>query len=500
MKFFSKIFIQLLLIISCNVAYAHGGEADEPAEARHPATQIGLPGELMVHTEGMPGATGTMHYMGPVLVGNTATTATRSEVEELMRETQAIDVSRSVTRLFVIIALVLVLVFLFKGHLFSRTKSAEDSLDVEQVSVGDGVPAGNTTEHAHRTFASVTAFLGNIRQLTVVMGGLMLALLIFLLGSGIALSLFYNPQPELTYKSMVDIVEHPAKSFIRNFHYWSSDLLLLVLILHMTRVALTKPSGKPRRYAWWIGTGLLFFIGLEALLGTFLRGDHESTEAYSHFFLGVTGIAANYFPFVNIITDFFSGHTALFRFFIAHAVLMPATLAFVLVLHGLFAPTFRALLHPWKKVSDAALRGESTLRSGFFSSPSVKKVGMLIVLAFVVITVLSFILPAPFYSQPYSGIEVSKPAWWLLWIYALENVWGLAPLVFAPAVLFAVFVGIPFFTKDRIGADLGVYIYLVTFSVLTALALWAAFAPPVAHTEHFMNVQQDEHAGHNMEM
>ena len=85
---------------------------------------------------------------------------------------------------------------------------------------------------------------------------------------------------------------------------------------------------------------------------------------------------------------------------------------------------------------------------------------------------------------------MTKPPWWLLWIVALENQWGLTPIVIAPPVLFLIFAIIPLLTKDKAGADKGVYVYLITIAIVISLSFWAAIAPQVAHTEHFMQQQQ----------
>lgn len=331
-----------------------------------------------------------------------------------------------------------------------------------------------------------------LQQTGTVLGGLLLAILVMLLVSGTILAFFYEPHSAQTYQGMVDIAGNPLLSFVRNFHFWSSDIFLFTLFLHMTRVALTKPSGKPRRYAWWIGLGLLIMVGAEMLLGTFLRGDQEAFEAYSHFFLGTTGIVARYVPFVTWITDFFSAPSALFRFFLVHAVVLPFTIMALIVLHGLFAPTFRALLAPWKKVTDATIRG-SLRPVGFFSAPSVRKIAGLTLVALGIIIFLSVTVPAPLLARPYEGLEVTKPPWWLLWVVAAENVWGLTPIVVLPPLLFLVFAAVPLLTKDRPGADWGVYLYLLTVAALITVSFWAAFAPQVAHTEHFSEQQTAAH-------
>ena len=321
----------------------------------------------------------------------------------------------------------------------------------------------------------------------------MIAFLFYSTMSGIILSFFYDPAPEKAYESMQSIVGIPLLAFTRNFHYWSGDLLLFVLFLHVTRVALTKPVGSARRYAWWFGTGLLFLVGAEMLIGTFLRGDQEAYEAYSHFFVGTNAIVANYFPAITILTDFFSQNSALFRFFILHTVLLPLGIVFLIIAHGLFAPTFRAMLMPWRKVSDSALRGKIVGAKELFTYSSVRKIVILSAFSFIIISILSVAVPAPLYPSPFVGLEVTKPPWWLLWIVALENIWGLTAILLAPPALFLIFAIIPFFTKDRAGADLGVYIYLTALAVVVLLSFWAANAPQVAHTEHYNQAAGSAH-------
>src|SRR3989338_7979436 len=257
-----------------------------------------------------------------------------------------------------------------------------------------------------------------LQQTGTILGGVLIALFVLLILSGIVLGLFYNPSPEGTYQSMVDIMGGWFTAFIRNFHFWAADAFLFTLFLHMTRVALTKPSGKARRYAWWVGLGMLIMVGAEMLLGTFMRGDQEALEAYSHFFIGTTGIVATYMPFVTVVTDFFSENSALFRFFVFHTIVIPFSIASLIVLHGLFAPTFRAMLAPWKKVTSATIRGELLPEPGFFSSPSVRKILGLSTIVLAIVVFLAVVLPAPLLSSPYAGLEVTKQPWWLLWVVA----------------------------------------------------------------------------------
>ncbi len=323
------------------------------------------------------------------------------------------------------------------------------------------------------------------RQASMVLGGLLIILLLFLIFSGILLSLFYNPAPERAYESMFAISNGGFMSLVRNFHYWASDALLFVIFLHMTRVALTKPSGKPRRYAWWLGVGLLILVGTEMLVGTFLRADQESYEAYTHFFLGTNAILAKYFYIVTAFANFFSESSALLRFFIIHIILLPVGIFVLIVLHSLFAPSFRGMLIPFKKITEGTIRGNVMPSKDFWKHPIIRRLFLLTGVTFLIILVLSIVLPAPLYPAPYSNVEVTKPPWWLLWVVALENQWGLAAILFAPPALFGIFALIPFFAKDKPGVDKSILIYVATVVIVIMLSFWAIIAPQKAHTEHY---------------
>lgn len=344
-----------------------------------------------------------------------------------------------------------------------------------------------------------------IRQMGVVIGGVLLLLLIGSFVSGIVLSFFYVPSPDGVYQSMQMIVGVPLLSFIRNFHYWSSDLLVFLLFLHMTRVALTKPTGQSRKYAWWFGVVFLFVIGIEMTIGRFLRADQEAYDAYTHFFLGTSGIVAGYVPFAADIANFFSHETALFRFFILHSVVIPVGIVALALVHYIFAPTFRSMVFPMKK----ALEGSSSAASApapsrwkrLLAFPSMRNLLALSGSVLLVVCTLSILVPAPFFPSPFAGLEVTKPSWWIMWIVALENVWGLMPILLAPPVLMLALLLVPVYTKDRPGPDLGTALYAGSIAVILVLGMWATNAPQVAHTEHFraeagIDAHGDGHTGH----
>ncbi len=80
-----------------NTVFAHGGAADMDAETRHPETQIGLPGSRMGHDE----------------MSATTSGLTRSEVAELIEDTQAIEEKRSAVKIVLLFLAIVGLVYLY---------------------------------------------------------------------------------------------------------------------------------------------------------------------------------------------------------------------------------------------------------------------------------------------------------------------------------------------------------------------------------------------------
>ncbi len=93
------------------------------------------------------------------------------------------------------------------------------------------------------------------------LGGSCLVLLGLIFFSGILLMLAYQATPERAYDSVAGIDRRFLfGGFVRNIHYWSSNLLVVVVLLHMLRVLLTGAYHGPRRLNWVIGLGLLFGV------------------------------------------------------------------------------------------------------------------------------------------------------------------------------------------------------------------------------------------------
>ena len=75
--------------------------------------------------------------------------------------------------------------------------------------------------------------------------------------TGILLMFYYKPYPEAAYESVKDIhFVVPTGRLIRNLHRWAANMMVVMVILHMTRAFYTAAYRRPREFNWIIGLGL----------------------------------------------------------------------------------------------------------------------------------------------------------------------------------------------------------------------------------------------------
>jgi len=61
----------------------------------------------------------------------------------------------------------------------------------------------------------------------------------------------------------------------------------------------------------------------------------------------------------------------------------------------------------------------------------------------VIVIILSIILPAPLSMRGVEGIEITKPPWYLLWMFPLEDLFGLGVIPYVSAIIVILLAAIP---------------------------------------------------------
>ncbi|RTI12013.1 cytochrome B6 [Thermus scotoductus] len=300
--------------------------------------------------------------------------------------------------------------------------------------------------------------------------------------SGIWLAQFYDPMPEHVRASMEFILrEAPGGFFMRNLHYWAANVVMVTVLLHMLRVLYTGSFKRPRELNWLVGVGLLAVTVGFVFTGTVLKWDQEAVEALEH--------NVEVAHLLGGIGTFFSPHFAeriplLTRVFTAHVTVLPFLLVLLLIahfllikLHGLAPNAFAHREATTRKTS-----GEPT-RTTFLQHVGV--VGAYALVGLGVLVFLSVALPAQLGPVPVEGVEVTKPWWPFLSLFALENWIGLRGLVWAGAAVFVALALVPLLDRTPYLHPSRRAAFLIAYALLAlamvALGLYAKFAPGAAH-------------------
>jgi ubiquinol-cytochrome c reductase cytochrome b subunit len=94
------------------------------------------------------------------------------------------------------------------------------------------------------------------------------------------------------------------------------------------------------------------------------------------------------------------------------------------------------------------------------------------------ICLLALTISPPLGNAPIMGLEVTKPPWQFVWIYALENIW-VPSLIVAPFLIGFCLISIPFIDRspetDPKKRPIAMIILWGTIILFTALILWGKF-------------------------
>jgi quinol-cytochrome oxidoreductase complex cytochrome b subunit len=280
-------------------------------------------------------------------------------------------------------------------------------------------------------------------NLPYLLGGVTLFGFIILGVTGVLLAQFYNPNPANAHDSVVYIItQTPLGDFIRSAHFWTANLVVITLILHLIRVFVTGSYKRPREINWLVGLGLLAVSLGFVFTGSVLKWDQEGIEALAHNQeIGeVLGLLGAWFT-----SDFSRSVPILTRLYIGHLTLLPAAFVVLIIAHIYLIKQLG--ISP--QATNEATSGSPTKDQGAsrFTVHLRKMTGYgLLLLALV--GILSLIYPAPLGQAGIPGTEITKPPWMFLPFYPLEDVFGINGLLLGSAVLFILLGLVPF--VDRI--------------------------------------------------
>jgi len=175
-------------------------------------------------------------------------------------------------------------------------------------------------------------------------GGMVFILIVFQLLTGVLLALYYIPDatgnPAPAYTSVLFIQNDVYLGWlIRGVHFWSANILIVMVVIHMFRVYWTGSYRAPRELNWMVGVLMLLLILALSLTGYLLPWD---TKAYfaTQVTIQIPGLAPpqQLGMFIKEILQGgpVVGPPTLQRFFTLHVFVLPALIVLLMYVHFRF--------------------------------------------------------------------------------------------------------------------------------------------------------------------
>ena len=268
------------------------------------------------------------------------------------------------------------------------------------------------------------------------LGEVALYTFVILVGTGIYLTLFFEPstaqtyytghylplrghQMSVAYRSAVDLsFKVRAGLLMRQTHHWAADVFVASIVLHMLRVFFTGAFRKPRDLTYYIGLTMLIVALLEGYLGYSIVDD----------LLSGMGLAIGYSVLMSI--PFVGGNLALLlwgapfpgspafesRMYVAHVFLFPILIATLLGVHlFLVAARHHTQFRESRRTTEKKVVGIPT-----FPGQAPRSLGLFFAVAAVLFLLGGLVQINPIWLWgPYhvaQGTNGAQPDWYLGWL------------------------------------------------------------------------------------
>jgi ubiquinol-cytochrome c reductase cytochrome b subunit len=267
------------------------------------------------------------------------------------------------------------------------------------------------------------------------LGEVALYCFVVLVGTGIYLTLFFDPSTATTvyhgsyaplrgvqmshaYASVVDLsFRVKAGLLMRQTHHWAADLFIAAITLHLLRVFFTGAFRKPRELTYILGVTMLMLALLEGYLGYSLVDD----------LLSGMGLAIGYsvlmsFPLVGANLALlvwgapFPGVPAFWsRMYVAHVFLFPILIGTLLVAHLALVAARHHTQFRERRDSEHRVRG-----TRMFPGYAPRSLGLMFAVAAVLFLLGGLVQINPIWLWgPYHvalGTNGAQPDWYLGWL------------------------------------------------------------------------------------
>ena len=286
-------------------------------------------------------------------------------------------------------------------------------------------------------------------------GGTAIFLVLVLVITGALEMFYYIPSPAeaaLSIQTITYLV--PFGGLIRNIHFWSAQLLIVVSAVHLVRVVFTGAYIPPRRFNYLLGLALFLVSIFLNFTGYILRWD---TGIQWALVVGTNLIKT--IPFFGnklytiLIGGTEPGSPTLIRFYAWHVFGLMIISAILIGWHA-----FRVRRDGGIALPPPSLRADPERISRF---ELVRRETLAMILTSAALIILSIFSPAPIASPIRLSVLQSVPEsaaapWFFLWVQQMLK-WG-DPFLFGilvPLIILLILVLIPYIFPKTLDNELG---------------------------------------------
>ena len=172
-------------------------------------------------------------------------------------------------------------------------------------------------------------------NLSFCFGGITFFLFLMLAATGYFMTIYYVPSPEQAYDA-VDYITYDVSlgQIVRGVHFWSANLMMVTICLHMIRVYIYGAYKKPREINWMTGVLLLSLTMAFGFTGYLLPWDQKAYWA-TKVGTSIVGTVPFLGEYVLRITrgGELLGALTLVRFYSPHVIFLPIVTGGLLLGH-----------------------------------------------------------------------------------------------------------------------------------------------------------------------
>jgi quinol-cytochrome oxidoreductase complex cytochrome b subunit len=251
------------------------------------------------------------------------------------------------------------------------------------------------------------------------LGGSSLVLVALMAATGILNMLVYQPVPGVAYDSIIALEDQVAfGSLVRAVHYWSANLLVLAVLLHLARVFLTGGYHGPRQFNWVIGAALLLCV-----LGSNFTGYLLPWDQLSYWAVTISTGMLEYLPGVGpslqqvVRGGADIGPETLINFYTLHTTIVPVCLIVLMGFHFWRIRRAGGVVIPPSNTEEPGVEPE---KLHFLPHLLIREVAQaLVVVAVVVVLATAFGAPLGDRANPGMSPNPAKAPWYFVGVQEL---------------------------------------------------------------------------------